>query len=146
MDKAKINGYDLEYSVKDAKSKKWVVFIHGSVFENMFVPVMSHPALSDYSILHYHRRGYGGSDYKRSSPPSINELSSDCLNLMKSQHRTCSCSIPFLRRSYCTSSDSGRPKESTFSYPYGTSTSRHGTRWTGVRKEIRKLIQSLSGS
>ena len=84
MDKAKINGYDLEYSVKGAKSENWVVFIHGSVFEDMFVPVMSNSALSDYSISHYHRSGYGDSDYNKSSPPSINELSSECLNLMKS--------------------------------------------------------------
>lgn len=83
MDKAKINGYDLEYSVNERKSEKWIVFIHGSVFEDMFVPLMSHPALSYYSILHFHRRGYGNSDYNKSAPPTINELSSDCLNLMK---------------------------------------------------------------
>lgn len=83
MDKAKIHGHDLEYSVTGAKSEKWVVFIHGSVFEDMFVPLMSHPALSDYSILHFHRRGYGNSNYDRSKPPTINELSDDCLDLMK---------------------------------------------------------------
>lgn len=83
MEKAMINGYNLEYSIKDANSNKWVVFIHGSVFEDMFIPLMSHQALSDYSFLHYHRRGYGNSDYNKSSPPTINDLSSDCLDLMK---------------------------------------------------------------
>lgn len=83
MNKEKINGYDLEYSVENKNSDKWVVFIHGSVFEDMFVPLMSHPSLSEYSLLHYHRKGYGDSDYNRSAPPTINELSSDCLNLMK---------------------------------------------------------------
>ena len=83
MDKTKINGYDLEYSVKYKKNDQWILFIHGSVFEDMFVPLMSNPALSDYSILHFHRRGYGNSNYDRSAPPTINQLSNDCIDLMK---------------------------------------------------------------
>lgn len=83
MEKANINGNDLEYSIEGSRNGEWVVFIHGSVFADMFVPLMSQPILSNFSKLHYHRRGYGGSIYNKSAPPSIGKQSSDILELMK---------------------------------------------------------------
>lgn len=82
MEKVKINEYDLEYSLNGTNKEDWVVLIHGSVFADMFLPMISQPSLSKYSILHYHRGGYGSSTYNKMSPPSIKEQASDCLRLM----------------------------------------------------------------
>lgn len=82
MEKAVINGNELEYSVHGTEGGEWIILIHGSVFANMFLPMISQPYLSKYSILHYHREGYGNSTVDKSSAPSINKLSSDCLGLM----------------------------------------------------------------
>ena len=82
MEKAIINGNELEYSVHGTEGGEWIVLIHGSVFANMFLPMISQPDLSKYSILHYYRVGYGKSTYDKSFDPSINKLASDCLGLM----------------------------------------------------------------
>ena len=82
MERANINGNEIEYSVYGADGGEWVVLIHGSVFANMFLPMISQPDLSKYSILHYYREGYGKSTYDKSFDPSINKLASDCLGLM----------------------------------------------------------------
>ena len=81
--KTKINGHDLEYSVRVTQNREWVVFLHGSLFPDMFVPLIAQPAFSKYSTLQYHRLGYEGSDYDKSSPPSMSEQASDCLKLME---------------------------------------------------------------
>jgi pimeloyl-ACP methyl ester carboxylesterase len=81
MKKAKINGIELEYSLLGSAEGEHIVLVHGSVFEDMFLPMRSDPALSKYSFLHYHRRGYGGSTLN-SETPSINQQSNDCLELM----------------------------------------------------------------
>lgn len=38
-----------------------VLLIHGAVFADAFVPLLTEPALSAYRLIQYHRRGYGGS-------------------------------------------------------------------------------------
>ena len=82
MEKTKINGNDLEYSIHGDSTGEWLVLIHGSVFADMFLPMISHPSLSKYSILHYHRKGYGGSTVNHSSQTSMNDLAAECLQLM----------------------------------------------------------------
>lgn len=51
---------ELEYSVQG--SGEPVLLIHGSYIEDALVPVMDDPSLEEYRLIHYHRRGYGGSD------------------------------------------------------------------------------------
>lgn len=82
MKKAKINGVELEYSLLGSAEGEHIVLVHGSVFEDMFLPMISQPSLSKYAFLHYHRRGYGDSTLN-SETPSINQQSNDCLELMK---------------------------------------------------------------
>lgn len=82
MEKAKINGVELEYSLEGSAEGEYIVLVHGSVFEDMFLPMISDSSLSKYSILHYHRRGYGRSSFATSEPPSINNQSKDCVELM----------------------------------------------------------------
>jgi pimeloyl-ACP methyl ester carboxylesterase len=81
MKKVKINGVELEYSLEGSAGGEFIVLVHGSVFEDMFLPMISDPTLSKYTFLHYHRRGYGGSTLN-SETPSINQQSKDCLELM----------------------------------------------------------------
>ena len=82
MEKASIRDNELEYSIHGTNGGEWIVLIHGSVFADMFLPMISQPDLSKYSILHYYREGYGNSTYDKASTPSINKLASDCLDLM----------------------------------------------------------------
>lgn len=84
MEEAIVNGHDVEYSITGPSRGEWIVLIHGSVFADMFVPMMSHPSLSNYSILHYHRRGYGGRKNNMTAPASMKEQSLDCIRLMES--------------------------------------------------------------
>ena len=51
---------ELEYSVQG--SGEPVLFIHGSHIEDALVPIMNEPSLNKYKRIHYHRRGYAGSD------------------------------------------------------------------------------------
>ncbi|MFW6195210.1 MAG: alpha/beta fold hydrolase [Chloroflexota bacterium] len=39
-----------------------ILLIHGSFIEDALVPVMSEPSLEGYQLIHYHRRGYDGSE------------------------------------------------------------------------------------
>jgi pimeloyl-ACP methyl ester carboxylesterase len=82
MQKTKINGNDLEYSIHGDITGEWIVLIHGSVFADMFLPMITQASLSKYSILHYHRRGYGGSTINNTSQTSMNDLAAECLQLM----------------------------------------------------------------
>jgi pimeloyl-ACP methyl ester carboxylesterase len=83
MEKTNINGQNIKYSIAGSNGGEWIVLIHGSVFADMFIPMMSQRVLSKYSILHYHRRGYGGSTYDKSAPAGIREQSLDCIRLME---------------------------------------------------------------
>lgn len=38
-----------------------VLLIHGAYMEDALVPIMHRPELSGFQLVHYHRRGYGGS-------------------------------------------------------------------------------------
>jgi len=82
MEKANVNGIELEYSIQGPHEADMVVLIHGSVFEDMFLPMISDSSLAKYSFLHYHRRGYGDSISGKYETPSINDQSEDCIELM----------------------------------------------------------------
>jgi pimeloyl-ACP methyl ester carboxylesterase len=80
MDRIDINGVTLEY--EDQGSGEPVVFIHGAHIGDTYKPLVAEPALRDYRLIRYHRRGYGNS-----SPPasalSVSDHAADCLALLR---------------------------------------------------------------
>ena len=61
MDRARIDGIELEYEVRG--SGEPVVLIHAGVCADFFAPLIAQRALtSRYTVLRYHRSGYAGSD------------------------------------------------------------------------------------
>ncbi len=58
MKQASVGGITLEYDVSG--SGEPVVLIHGALTADTFRPLQTEPALKQYQIVSYHRRGYGG--------------------------------------------------------------------------------------
>jgi pimeloyl-ACP methyl ester carboxylesterase len=66
MDRAKVNGVELEYELRG--SGEPVLLIH-PVVAGGFAPLLSEPALVEhYRLIRYHRRGWGGSTH---TPPPV---------------------------------------------------------------------------
>ncbi len=62
MERARVNGIELEYEVKG--SGEGVLLLHGGLLPDENTPLMSEPPLVDsYRVLNYHRRGFAGSDH-----------------------------------------------------------------------------------
>lgn len=59
MKHAPVMGGELEYEVQGEGEP--VLLIHGTLVAGSFVPVMNEPALANYRLIRYHRRGYAGS-------------------------------------------------------------------------------------
>jgi pimeloyl-ACP methyl ester carboxylesterase len=75
-----INGVTLE--IRDRGSGDPVVFVHGSMGDEL-AAVLTQPALADrYRLVDYHRRGYGGSECPH-MPVSIEQQSADCLAIVR---------------------------------------------------------------
>ncbi|MGA7370987.1 MAG: alpha/beta hydrolase [Nitrososphaeraceae archaeon] len=84
MPHTRINGEDLEYSIQGSSEGEPVMLIHGGMFADMFVPLMSQPILSDnYRLVTYHRRGYPGSSHNTLDNVSIQQQAADCRELMQ---------------------------------------------------------------
>ena len=49
------------YETSGNRDGEPVLMIHGGRVAASFLPIMDEPALSDYYLIRYHRRGYGGS-------------------------------------------------------------------------------------
>lgn len=65
MERAKVNGVELEYEVKGSGE---AVLLISPVVAGAFVPFLSAPALVDrYRLIRYHKRGWGGSTH--TAPP-----------------------------------------------------------------------------
>lgn len=62
MDKATLDGVELEYEIRGAGEP--VVLVHHGAGIDSFNPLLEEPALSGYRLIRYHRAGYAGS-----SPP-----------------------------------------------------------------------------
>ena len=60
MKRAQINGVELEYEV--VGSGRPVLFI-SPVLADGFLPLLSEPALNDYQLIRYHKRGWVGSTH-----------------------------------------------------------------------------------
>jgi pimeloyl-ACP methyl ester carboxylesterase len=84
MQRATINGEDLEYNDQSSYNKEAVVLIHGGMFADMYMPLVSQPSLSDnYRLVTYHRRGYAGSSHNLLDGVSIQQQAADCKELMR---------------------------------------------------------------
>ena len=81
MERARINGTELEYEV--AGTGEPVVFIHGSLIADAFRPLLSEPVLAGrYRLIIYHRRGYLRSS-RTPGPNSIARQSANCQELLR---------------------------------------------------------------
>lgn len=76
MERTAVGGATLAYEEQGAGET--VVLAHGGLFADTFLPMMSEPALADYRMIRYHRRGHGEStvedsqmDFGRQSADAI---------------------------------------------------------------------------
>lgn len=81
MEKARINGAELEYEVSGTGEP--VVFIHGAFIADAFRPLLAEPSLAGrYRLILYHRRGYVGSS-RASGTISVVQQATDCRALLR---------------------------------------------------------------
>ena len=60
MKRVQLNGADIEYEARGSGAP--VVFIHGAILSDGFVPVIEQTGIAENcQIVHYRRRGYAGS-------------------------------------------------------------------------------------
>jgi pimeloyl-ACP methyl ester carboxylesterase len=60
MERAQVNGVELEYEVRG--SGEPVLLLHGGLLPDENTPLAKEPALTDkYKVINYHRRGFAGS-------------------------------------------------------------------------------------
>src|SRR5215212_4302320 len=80
MDRAKVNGVELEYEVRGAGEP---VLLIDMLIADCFVPLLPEPALAhDYQLIRYHKRGWVGSTH--TPPPlSIGEHAADAAALLE---------------------------------------------------------------
>lgn len=80
MQEAHIEDYVLEYEIQG--NGEPVLFIHGSVFADTFVALIPEPALSNYQLIRYHRRGFAGSS-KIEPPFTLQDQAADAAALLE---------------------------------------------------------------
>lgn len=79
-----INGEKLEYSVQGSDEREAVDLIHGGMFPDMYLPLMSEYVLANsYRLVNYHRRSYAGSTHNVLDNVSIQQQATDCKELMQ---------------------------------------------------------------
>jgi pimeloyl-ACP methyl ester carboxylesterase len=80
MERVKLNGADIEYDVRGSGAP--VVFIHGAILSDGFVPVIEQTGVGkNFQIVHYRRRGYAGSS-KAVAGMTMQGWAGDCIALL----------------------------------------------------------------
>jgi pimeloyl-ACP methyl ester carboxylesterase len=80
MERVQLNGADVEYEVRGSGAP--VVFIHGAILSDGFVPVIDQPAIAEnFRIVHYRRRGYVGSS-RAPAGMTMQGWAGDCIALL----------------------------------------------------------------
>src|SRR5687768_17812038 len=80
MDRAKVNGVELEYQVRGAGEP---VLLIDMLIADCFVPLLREPALADrYQLIRYHKRGWVGSTHTP-PPVSIRDHAADAAALLE---------------------------------------------------------------
>ena len=77
--KANVNGAELEFL--DHGNGEPIVFVHGAMGRECSA-VLAEPMLAGFRIIHFQRRGYGGSS-RAQVPGSFEQHSADCLELLR---------------------------------------------------------------
>jgi len=81
VERVKVNGVDLEYTVKG--SGEPIVLLHGGLLCDENVPIANEPALTDhFKVINYHRRGFAGSTSIPDDPALIEDQAADCRALL----------------------------------------------------------------
>lgn len=80
MKRAPVRDGELEYESRGDGEP--VLLIHGSHVADAFLPLMSEPALDDYRLIRYRRRGYAGST-PHGGPFGIVEQAEDALAVLR---------------------------------------------------------------
>lgn len=80
LNRAPVGDGELEYQVQG--NGEPVLLIHGSLIADSFLPLMSEPALSDYRLIRFHRRGYVDSA-ELNGPFSIEQQAADALAVLR---------------------------------------------------------------
>ena len=78
MDRARIDGIELEYEITGSGEP---VLLVAPVVADGFVPLVSEPALGDYQLIRYHKRGWLGSTHT-AGPVSIEQHAEDAIGLL----------------------------------------------------------------
>src|SRR5262249_56476393 len=77
MKRVQLNGADIEYEVRGSGAP--VVFIHGAILSDGFVPVIEQTGIAEnFQIVHYRRRGYAGSS-RAVAGLTGQEVAGDCV-------------------------------------------------------------------
>jgi pimeloyl-ACP methyl ester carboxylesterase len=80
MDRAKVNGVELEYEVRGTGEP---VLLIDMLIADCFLPLLTEPALADrYQLIRYHKRGWVGSTHTP-PPMSIAEHAADAAALLE---------------------------------------------------------------
>jgi pimeloyl-ACP methyl ester carboxylesterase len=80
MERVQLNGADVEYDVRGSGAP--VVFIHGSILSDGFVPVIEQTGIAEnFQIVHYRRRGYAGSS-RAVAGMTMQGWAGDCVALL----------------------------------------------------------------
>jgi pimeloyl-ACP methyl ester carboxylesterase len=80
MERAHLNGADVEYEVRGSGAP--VVFIHGAILSDGFLPVIEQAGIAEkFQIVHYRRRGYAGSS-RAAAGMTVQGWAGDCIALM----------------------------------------------------------------
>jgi pimeloyl-ACP methyl ester carboxylesterase len=80
MERVQLNGADIQYEVRGSGPP--VIFIHGAILSDGFVPVIAQSAIAaNFQVVHYRRRGYAGSS-RASSGMTMQGWADDCIALL----------------------------------------------------------------
>ena len=80
MERVQLNGADIEYDVRGSGAP--VVFIHGAILSDGFVPVIGQTGIAEnFQIVHYRRRGYAGSS-RAPAGMTMQGWAGDCIALL----------------------------------------------------------------
>jgi len=81
MQRTTLNGAEIEYEVRGSGDP--LLLIHGSILADAFLPLFMEPEIANnYRVIHYHRRGFAGSDRAR-NPFLITQQAADCRALLE---------------------------------------------------------------
>lgn len=80
MERAQVNGVELEYEVRGEGEP--IVLLHGGLLADENTPLAKERTLTDrYKVINYHRRGFAGST-KTGKPAWIEDQVADCVALL----------------------------------------------------------------